>query len=93
MTEYFTLEVEPTADPDVMELIASHILAEDGDEVYTSVADAEDGSPIAQTLLYGVEGIVALTISGDRLIITRDPDTPWEAIIDDVRDALRDFFL
>lgn len=93
MTEYFTLEVEPTADPDVMELVASHVLAEDGDEVYTSLDDAESGSPIAQTLLYGVEGIVALTISGDRLIITREPGTPWEAIIDEVRDALRDFFL
>jgi hypothetical protein len=30
---------------------------------------------------------------GDTLIITRDPDVPWEALIDEVRDALRDFFL
>ena len=32
-------------------------------------------------------------IEQDRLTITRASDHPWEAIIDETRDALRDWFL
>ena len=51
------------------------------------------GSPIAQLLFAAVDGIQMLTIESDRLTITRTPDQPWEAIIDETRDALRDWFL
>jgi hypothetical protein len=93
MSEYFTLDVEPTDDPDIREFITNQTLTEEDEEVYTSPEEGEEGSAIAQMLFSGVEGILALTITDDTLIVTRDPEIPWEYIIDDVRDALRDFFL
>ena len=44
-------------------------------------------------LFNGVSGIRMMTITPSSLIITRDPDYAWEEIVDEVRDALRDFFL
>jgi hypothetical protein len=93
MSEYVTIEVEPTRNPNVRRVITNQILTEDDEEVYESPDEGEEGSPIAQMLFNGVEGIVALKISGDTLTITRDPDVSWEDILDEVRDALRDFFL
>lgn len=93
MSEYVTIEVEPTRNPNVRLVITNQVLAEEEEEIYDSADEGEEGSPIAQMLFNGVEGIVALKISGDTLTITRDPDVPWEEIIDEVRDALRDFFL
>lgn len=94
MSEYVTVDAQPTDDPDVMELVTNQQIAlERDDEVYDSFEVGDEGSPIAQMLFNGVHGIQALTISGSRLLITRDPDVAWEEIIDEVRDALRDFFL
>ncbi len=44
-------------------------------------------------LFNGIPGIQALSIREHSLFITRDPTYTWEEIVDDVRDALRDFFL
>lgn len=93
MSEYFTVETEPTADTNILEIITNHTLATDGDEVYDSPEAGEVGSPLAQMVFLGVDGIRALRIVDDTLFVTRDPDQPWEMIVDDVRDALRDFFL
>ncbi len=93
MSEYFTLEVDPTEDPDVMELVVNQTLTAEEEEVYNSPEEGELGSPIAQLLFSGIDGIRALTITEDTLIVTRDPEVAWEAIIDEIRDALRDFFL
>ena len=93
MSEYFTVEMERTDDPDTMQLITNQTLEQNGEEVYDSPEAGEIGSPVAQTVFFAVEGVRALRISDDSLFVTRDPTIPWEAIIDDVRDALRDFFL
>lgn len=93
MSEYVTVETQPTENPDILEFITNQKIALEGDEVYNSFDEGDEGSPIAQMLFNGVRGIQALTISGSSLVITRDPDVPWEEIIDEVRDALRDFFL
>lgn len=93
MSEYVTVETQPTDNPDILEFITNQKIALEGDEVYNSFDEGDEGSPIAQMLFNGVRGIQALTISGSSLVITRDPDVPWEEIIDEVRDALRDFFL
>lgn len=92
MSEYVTVEAEPTDNPDVMEIITNQHLA-DTTEIYVDDEAGNIGSPIAQMLFNGVPGITALTITTDSLLITRDPDYTWEEIIDEVRDALRDFFL
>jgi len=93
MSEYFTVETERTDDPDTMELITNHTLVREGEEFYATPEEGEVGSPLAQTVFFGVEGVRALRISGDSLFVTREATFPWESIIDDVRDALRDFFL
>ncbi len=92
MSEYVTVESEPTNNPDVVEIFTNQHLT-DETEVYADGETGDTGSPIAQMLFHGVPGIMALTITSDSLLITRDPGYTWEEIIDEVRDALRDFFL
>lgn len=94
MSEYVTFQEEPTDDPDTMRIITNQILTDaDASEHYPSPEAGEEGSPIAQALFFGVEGIQALTLAGDTLIITRQPEAIWEMLLDDVRSTLRDFFL
>lgn len=94
MSEYVTFEMESTDDPNVMLLITNQDLtqAENG-EHYPTPEEGEAGSPIAQTLFFGVSGIQSLTIDGNMLIITRQDDVVWELLLDDIRNTLRDFFL
>jgi hypothetical protein len=92
MSEYVTVEARPTNYADVLEIVTNQTLTEGEAEVYDTPEAGDEGSPLAQTL-FGVVGIRALTITETTLLITRDPDAPWEDIVDEVRDALRDFFL
>ena len=93
MSEYVTVEVEFGDDPNVAELYVNQTLTEAGEERYLNPQAGDLGSPIAQLLFAAVDGIQMLTIESDRLTITRAPDYPWEAIIDETRDALRDWYL
>ena len=93
MSEYFSLEAENTDNPDVMVLWVNQTLTEQAPEIYDEADQGEAGTPIAQILFLDVSGITALTVQEDHLIVTRQADMPWEALIDDIRDALRDFFL
>ena len=93
MSEYVTVEVEFGDDPLVADLYVNQVLTEAGAEIYANPQDGDQGSPIAQLLFTAVDGIQMLTIAEDRLTITREPEQTWETIIDEVRDALRDWFL
>lgn len=93
MSEYVTVEIEPTEDPDVLEVITNQRLTDAGKEVYPDFEAGTVGSPIAQLLFDGVPGIEALVMTSSSLLITRQPEYTWEEIVDEVRDALRDFFL
>lgn len=94
MSEYVKFQEELTDDPDTMRLITNQTLTEAGaSEYYPSPEAGEEGSPIAQALFFGVEGIQALTLDGHTLIITRQPEVIWELLLDDIRSTLRDFFL
>ena len=93
MSEYVTVETRLTEDPNILEILTNQCLTPGEDEVYRTFEEGDEGSPIAQMLFNGVRGIHALTISDTSLVITRDSDVPWEEIADEVRDALRDFFL
>ena len=93
MSEYVTVEVEFGDDMNIAELYINQVLTAEGEERYENPAAGDLGSPIAQMLFAAVEGIKGMTISEDCLTIQRDPDYPWEAIIDEVRDALRDWYL
>ena len=93
MSEYVTVEVRPTPDPDTLEIVTNQTLTDDEREDYPDAAAGDEGSPLAQTLFAAVDGLAALTITAHSLFVRRAPDTTWEAIVDDVRDVLRDFFL
>ncbi len=93
MSEYVTVEVEYSDDSNVADLYVNQTLTEDAEERYLDPQEGDAGSPIAQLLFGAVDGIEMLTIERDRLSITRAPNHPWEAIIDETRDALRDWFL
>jgi hypothetical protein len=93
MSEYVTVEAQPTEDADVLELVTNQTLTSEDEEIYDSFEAGDEGTPIAQMLFNGIRGILALTITPNSLLITRDPNVPWEDIVDEVRDALRDFFL
>jgi hypothetical protein len=93
MSEYVTVEVEFTDDADLAELFVNQLLAPDGPEHYASADEGEIGSPLAQMLFAAVDGIQQLSVAEESLTIRRDASVPWEAIIDEVRDALRDWYL
>ena len=93
MSEYVTVEVEYGDDPNIAELYVNQTLTEAEEERYADREAGDMGSPIAQLLFGAVDGIESLIIAPDQLTIRRAPDQPWEAIIDETRDALRDFFL
>ena len=93
MSEYFTVEVEPTDDPNTRELITNHMLAPGDEEIYRSREAGDEGSPLAQALFHAVDGITALRIVDESLFVTRDPAYTWEFVVDEIRDVLRDFFL
>lgn len=93
MSEYVTIDVEYGDDPNVVELYVNQTLTELEVERYLNPHEGDLGSPIAQLLFTAVDGIKTLTIEKDRLTIMRAPDQHWEAIIDETRDALRDWFL
>ena len=93
MSEYVTVEVEFGDNLDTADLYVNQTLTGDDEESYQSPAEGDLGSPIAQMLFTAVEGIQKLKVSEDCLTITREAGYPWEAIVDEVRDALRDWYL
>lgn len=93
MTEYLRFEIEPTDDPDVRLLITNQTLTPGDDEIYADRESGETGSPLAQTLFFAADDLHALEISEDTLVITRAAGVPWERLLDELRDALRDFYL
>jgi Scaffold protein Nfu/NifU N terminal len=92
MSEYITVNVESTEDPDVMILVTNLSLAPEGPESYANPEEGDEGSPLAQAL-FGIGGLVALGVEGDMLHVQREPDAEWPALIDDITEALKDFFL
>jgi len=92
MPEYVTFEIETTDDPDVRLLFINQRLT-DAAEVYATAQEGAVGSPIAQLICLDVGGVAALTIQPDHLVVTREPDVDWIVLIDEIRDAIRDFYL
>ncbi|MBN1965452.1 MAG: NifU N-terminal domain-containing protein [Anaerolineae bacterium] len=91
MPEYIMIETEATDDPDVL-LIQTNLRLSEQPEDYDDPASGEAGSPLAQTL-FAIEGITALSLDEDTLLVTRAPETEWFILIDEINAALKDFFL
>lgn len=94
MPEYMRITPEyDDDDPDVVHLETNLALRiEDEDEHYATPAEGEEGSPLAQTLFL-IDGIAALTITEDTLIVTRSSDFEWHVLIDEISSAVKDFYL
>ncbi len=93
MTEYIEIKAEPTDDPETIRLITNLDLTAGGPpEVYSSPEEGDSGSPVAQAI-FTVPGVAWLRLEGRGASIRRAPDVEWHALIQDVSDALKDFFL
>ena len=93
MSEYITFDFAHSDDPLIAEARLNQPLTDGQTERYADFAAGDEGSPLAQLLFNAVPGIAALEIQPDTLRIQRHPDSEWEALLDDLRAALRDFFL
>lgn len=93
MSEYVEIQAEPTDDPDVMQITTNVQLASGKDvEVYESPDEGEEGSALAQAL-FEIPGLAGLRLDGTEMFVQREPGVEWPALIADVSDVLRDFFL
>ena len=92
MSEYMEIETETTDDPNVMRFLTNLTLCVEGKENYDSVEAMEEGSALAQALAF-VEGITALELDGQDMLVTSDGDMPWHIIISEISAIVKDFFL
>lgn len=92
MSEYISIDAEPGDLPNSIVIRTNLNLAPDGVEVYPNIEQGEEGSPLAQTL-FGIEGILALTLDGDTMFIQHVEDMELFMLMDEVDTALKDFFL
>lgn len=93
MSEYITVTPQATDNPDVMILVTNQDLTTEGREHYPDRVSGDEGSALAQFLFGGVEGLVSLLIEGRTLVVERDPVVEWHALIDEITEALKEFFL
>jgi len=92
LSEYIEIETELSDDGQRMNIYTNLTLSEQGYEVYHSLDEMEEGSPLAQALAV-IPSITHLTINGRDLLISKGPDADWYAIVADVSAAIKDFFL
>ena len=92
MSEYIEIETEIGDDPAELIMRTNLLLADHGPEMYRSPAELEEGSPLAQALA-SIEGLLALRIEEQDLIVKRDVTVDWHLIVAEINAALKDFFL
>ena len=93
MSEYVDIQAEGTDDPEVVWITTNVQLASGTEvEIYESPEEGDDGSALAQAL-FEIPGLAGLRLDGTEMFIRREPGVEWPALIADVSDALRDFFL
>jgi hypothetical protein len=93
MTEYIEIKTELTHDPEVIRLLTNLDLTAGGPpESYASPEEGESGSPLAQAI-FSVPGIAELSLEGREARLRRMAEVEWHDLINDVSDALKDFFL
>jgi hypothetical protein len=93
MTEYIEIKAEPTGDPGEIRLVTNLDLTAGGPpETYASPEEGDSGSPVAQAI-FSALGVSWLRLEGREATIRRAPEVEWHDLIEDVSDALKDFFL
>jgi hypothetical protein len=92
MSEYIEIVTEETDDGTAVLFFTNLRLTIGEAEDYSSPAEMEEGSPLAQTLAM-IPGLTRLRIAGQELVVWREPDVPWYALIEDITAVLKDFFL
>ncbi len=92
MSEYITVNLRYLDDPNEVELFTNLNLAPDGPESYADRAAMDEGSPLAQTLV-GIDGLAALRLNKNVMIVRRVPSAEWSGLLSAISDALKDFFL
>lgn len=92
MSEYIEIETEFGDDGRSLFVTTNLSLTLGVAETYDSLAEMEEGSPLAQALSV-INGIAHLTIDDHALTLVREPDAPWHHLVADLTAVLKDFFL
>lgn len=94
MPEYIRIEPEyDEDDPQLVSLRTNLTLTTNAQsEHYASAEEGDEGSPLAQTL-FQIEGIAALSITPDTLLVQKVPEAEWHMLIDEIRTAIKDYYL
>ena len=92
MSEYIEIETEPSDDQELMYFYTNLRLTDQTEEAYDSIGAMEEGSALANALAV-VEGIETLKIEAGDLIVSKDVDAEWHAIVLDITAVIKDFFL
>lgn len=92
MTEYITIDMEPTDEPNTILIQTNLTLAPEGIEVYPDRNNGEEGSPLAQAI-FNISDIIALTIEGRTLVIEHTDQIEIFQLVDEIQAILVDFFL
>lgn len=92
MSEYIEIQADSGDEPDTIVFTTNVQLSEDEAEQYESIAELEEGSPLAQALAF-VPGIRQVTLEGREMTVWHDPAVPLHVIVADVSAVIRDFFL
>lgn len=92
MSEYIEITTEMSEDGAAVHFFTNLRLADQDEEIYASVPDMEEGSPLAQALAM-IPGLARIHIRGDELTAWRAPEAAWHALVEDVTAVLKEFFL
>ena len=92
MSEYIEIETEFGDDGRSLFVTTNLSLTLGAIETYDSLAEMEEGSPLAQAMSV-INGINHLTIHEHTLTLVREPDAPWHHLVADLTAVLKDFFL
>ena len=81
------ITARPGPDPDLCTFTVEDSLLAAPTRLFSSLTEA-DSSPLAKRL-FGVEGVVALKLQGDTLIVTKSDESTWQELGKSIGAAIR----
>jgi len=82
-----TVEVVPTPNVNALKFVTNRRLTEGRSRTFRTAAEAAE-VPLARRLLE-IPGVVQVFVLNDFVTITRDPATPWEAIVPRAEEVIK----
>ncbi|MFN2134668.1 MAG: NifU N-terminal domain-containing protein [Candidatus Promineifilaceae bacterium] len=92
MSEYIEINTEESDDDETLFVYTNLQLTDGTAETYATRSDLAVGSPLAQAL-WAVEGLRYLQMENGEMVVRREQEAEWHALVDDITAVLKDFFL